>query len=221
MRFVRRWRGVAGVILMTTVTAVILRLFVFRVMYVPSGSMTETLAIDDHIVVNESKTKVVGIERGDIVVFQDPGDWLGETPFVWRFDPIAAITDVITGAAFKGAHPQFLVKRVIGIAGDHVSCVGPCKHLTVNGKQITEPYLSKASANASDESFDVVVPPGHLWLMGDNRVGSADSRAHQDLPSKGFVPISDVIGVVGGIAWPPNRIGFTSDSGSKAFSSLR
>jgi signal peptidase I len=195
------------------VVLLVLRIFVVRSFFVPSSSMEQTLAIDDRLVVNELKTSVSGIQRGDIVVFSDPGGWLGagESPF--RFDPVGAVADVLTGQAFKPSRAQFLVKRVIGIAGDHIVCAGACKHLVINGQEIMEPYLSEDSQNASDQAFDVVVPDGKLWVMGDNRVGSADSRSHRDTSDKGFVPEASVVGAVVAISWPLNRLGFISEDG--------
>jgi signal peptidase I len=200
---------------------VVLRIFVFRSFFVPSGSMTQTLAIDDHLVVNELKPSFSEVERGDIVVFRDPGDWLGGAESPFSFDPVGAVADVFTGQAFQPARGQFLVKRVIGVAGDHVTCTAPCKHLVIDGLEVIEPYLSKASENASDQSFDVVVPEGKLWVMGDNRVGSADSRAHQETPGKGFVPLKDVSGTVFAISWPINRLRLISEDGAAALKKIK
>jgi signal peptidase I len=219
-KLAKRTRPVLVFMLVALLVLVPVRIFIFRGFFVPSASMTQTLEIDDHLVVNEFKSRFIGVDRGEIVVFKDPGGWLGEADSSFRFDPVGAVADIFTGAAFAKPKPQFLVKRVIGIAGDHIVCSNACKHLQVNGKTIVEPYLSQASANASDEPFDVVVPAGELWVMGDNRVGSADSRYHQDLPSHGFLPVSDVTGVVAGISWPLNRIGWISDDGHRAFSAL-
>ena len=185
---------------------VFLRIFVVRSFFVPSASMTQTLAIDDHLMVNKVKPLLPGVERGDIVVFRDPGGWLASGEPEFRFDPVGAVADVLTGQAFQTTRAQFLVKRVIGVAGDHISCSGPCKNLMLNGHEIMESYLSKASENASDQSFDVVVPQGKLWVMGDNRVGSADSRAHQETVGKGFVSLQDVAGTVFAISWPLDRL---------------
>ena len=185
---------------------VLLRIFVVRSFFVPSASMTQTLAIDDRLVVNKLKPLVSGVERGDIVVFSDPGGWLGSAESSFRFDPVGAVADIFTGQVFQNQRAQFLVKRVIGVAGDHISCSAPCKNLTINEREVIEPYLSSASENASDQSFDVVVPEGKLWVMGDNRVGSADSRAHQETVGKGFVSLQDVAGTVFAISWPLDRL---------------
>jgi signal peptidase I len=90
-------------------------------------------------------------------------------------------------------------------------------HLFVNGRSIREPYLSKESKYASDSSFDVTVPEGKLWVMGDNRVGSADSRYHMTEPGRGFVPISDVMGTTFAVTWPVTRMHLLNDAGYKAF----
>ena len=185
---------------------VLLKIFVVRSFFVPSASMTQTLAIDDRLVVNKLKPLVSGVERGDIVVFSDPGGWLGSAESSFRFDPVGAVADIFTGQVFQNQRAQFLVKRVIGVAGDHISCSAPCKNLTINEREVIEPYLSSASENASDQSFDVVVPEGKLWVMGDNRVGSADSQAHQETVGKGFVSLQDVAGTVFAISWPLDRL---------------
>lgn len=185
---------------------VLLRIFVVRSFFVPSASMTQTLSINDHLMVNKLKPVISGVERGEIVVFRDPGGWLGSEKPPFRFDPVGAVADILTGQAFQNQRAQFLVKRVIGVAGDHISCSAPCKNLTINDREVIEPYLSSASENASDQSFDVVVPEGKLWVMGDNRVGSADSRAHQETVGKGFVSLQDVAGTVFAISWPLDRL---------------
>jgi signal peptidase I len=164
--------------------------------------MLETLQIDDRIIVNQLTPALYPIERGDIVVFKDPGGWLG--PDVSEpTDPLVVSIDWFL-SAFGITAPdskQHLVKRVIGIAGDKIVCCDADGKLTINGVPITEPYLSAGQAPSAIE-FDVEVPAGSLWVMGDNRGNSEDSRFHGDLPSKGFVSTEWVVGRAMVISWP-------------------
>ncbi len=161
------------------------RTFLVRSFSIPSGSMEQTLMIGDRIMVNELAPRVMPLHRGDIVVFEDPGGWLG-------YDDDAG---------------QDLVKRVIGLPGDHVSCCDADGHVLVNGRALDEPYLTLADGGprASATDFDVTVPEGALWVLGDNRDRSADSRAHQTGPYAGFVPVDDVIGRAFVVSWPIDR----------------
>jgi len=176
-----------------------------RSFFVPSGSMLSTLQIDDRIIVNELVPNVVPIERGDVVVFKDPGGWLG-TVSTKAHTPIEATADWFL-SAFGLTAPdssQHLVKRVIGVGGDHIVCCSADGKLTINGKAITETYLDKG-VKPSDVKFDVTVPEGSIWVMGDNRGNSEDSRFHGDLPSKGFVGKQFIVGRAILISWPTSH----------------
>jgi signal peptidase I len=159
------------------VLSLLIKTFLIRSFFIPSGSMMETLQIDDRIIVNELVPDLVPINRGDVVVFKDPGGWLGEiqTP---DLDPITAATDWVL-SAFGLTAPdssQHLVKRVIGVAGDHVICCDADGKITVNGQAITETYLEK-DKEPSTMNFDVIVPdsmpicqarvslPRNLWWV--------------------------------------------------------
>ena len=187
------------------VLSLLIKTFLIRSFFVPSGSMLETLQIDDRIIVNELVPDLIDIQRGDVVVFKDPGGWLGsidETPK----DFFGATSEWFL-SAFGITAPdssQHLVKRVIGVGGDHIVCCDATDKLTINGKPITEPYLAKG-AKASTMKFDVVVPEGSIWVMGDNRENSADSRYHSDLPSKGFVSREFIVGRAFVITWPSSH----------------
>ncbi len=184
------------------VLSLLIKTFLVRSFFVPSGSMLETLQIDDRIIVNELVPNVIPIERGDVVVFKDPGGWLGQ-PVTTEQSPITAGVDWFL-SAFGLTAPdssQHLVKRVIGIGGDHVVCCSADGKLTINGKVINEKYLGKA-INPSEVKFDVTVPIGSIWVMGDNRPNSEDSRFHGDLPSKGFVGKQFIVGRAIVISWP-------------------
>ena len=168
--------------------------------WIPSSSMEDTLQVGDNVVVSRLTPRLGGIERGDVVVFKDTEGWLPPAPVKQGFDKVA--DNVLT---FTGLRPasgeQHLVKRVIGVGGDHVSCCDPEGRLQVNGTSINEPYLAPYSDNTTIP-FDVTVPDGHLWVMGDNRNHSADSRAHIGGPESEFVAVKDVVGKVFWITWP-------------------
>ncbi|MBP6087860.1 MAG: signal peptidase I [Rhodoluna sp.] len=184
------------------VLSLLIKTFLIRSFFVPSGSMLETLQIDDRILVNELVPNLIPIQRGDVVVFKDPGGWLG-TVSTEPQTPVAAVTDWFL-SSFGLTAPdssQHLVKRVIGVGGDHVVCCDADGKLTINGKAINETYIAQ-DAKPSDKTFDVVVPEGSIWVMGDNRPNSEDSRFHGDLPSKGFVGEQFIVGRAFVITWP-------------------
>ncbi|MGH3372619.1 MAG: signal peptidase I, partial [Nocardioidaceae bacterium] len=142
------------------------------------------------------------VERGDIVVFSDPGDWLSQL----QQDP-GALRRV---GEFIGILPRrgtgHLVKRVIGIGGDRVICCDRSGRITVNGIPLDEEAYLAEGSKPSVQRFDVRVPPDRLWLMGDNRAASADSRAHLGGPGGGFVPVDDVVGRACCVIWPSDRM---------------
>ena len=187
------------------VLSLLIKTFLLRSFFIPSESMMSTLHVDDRIIVNELVPDVIPLERGDVVVFKDPGGWLGSVDQS-QLDPVTAATDWLL-SAFGITAPdssQHLVKRVIGIGGDHIICCDADGKLTINGVAVTEEYLD-AGKKPSDMNFDVTVPANSFWVMGDNRDGSADSRFHTDLPSKGFVGKEFVVGRAFVLTWPFNR----------------
>lgn len=184
------------------VLSLLIKTFLVRSFFIPSGSMEETLQVDDRIIVNELVPDLIPIERGDVVVFKDPGGWLSEQE-PYELDPISAISEWVL-STFGLAAPdssEHLVKRVIGIGGDHVACCSVDGKLTINGVAIDEPYVATGD-KPSETEFDVTVPQGSIWVMGDNRDGSADSRYHSDLPSKGFVAKDFIVGRAFVVTWP-------------------
>ncbi|WP_394252469.1 signal peptidase I [Arthrobacter pityocampae] len=197
-------KEIGTIVVIALVLSFLIKTFLFRAFFIPSGSMEETLEIDDRIFVNQLVPQPFDLQRGDIVVFRDTEGWLPErtgAPVGWFKEAL-----IFVGLA-PDESQQHLVKRVIGLPGDRVICCDAEGRLTVNGEPLEEPYLFPG-ANPSDLPFDVVVPEGKLWVMGDHRNASADSRANQTKPGLGFVDIDDVEGKAAVIAWPLNRLGF-------------
>ena len=174
--------------------------------------MFDTLQINDRIVVNELVPNIVPLKRGDVVVFKDPGGWLSFKPAKKPTTPLGQVSEWLLSVTGLSApdNDQHLVKRVIGIGGDHVVCCDANKHITINGKAIVEPYVAKGS-DASRTDFDVTVPKGSFWVMGDNRGNSEDSRYHPDTPGRGFVDSKYVVGRAFIISWPFSHIKWLDD----------
>lgn len=197
-------KEVATVVVIAVVLSFLIKTFLFRAFFIPSESMVNTLDIDDRIFVNLLVPEPFALNRGDVVVFRDTKGWLppaapeAKGPFTWVQD----------GLTFVGLLPdntdQHLVKRVIGLPGDHVVCCDAGGKLTINGTAVDETYVNPAEV-PQVRNFDVTVPEGKVWVMGDNRNHSADSRAHMESDG-GFIDLSDLEGKAAVIAWPLNRI---------------
>jgi signal peptidase I len=170
-------RDLVIIVVAALLASFLVKAYLVRSFYIPSASMENTLLIGDRVLVNELVPGVVPVRRGDVVVFQDPGGWLGP------------------------GQGDDLIKRVIGLPGDTVSCCDTQGRLSVNGHPVDESYvvLQPGSDRVSLQDFSVTVPTGQLWVMGDNRYESADSRAH------GTVPVSDVVGRAFLTTWPVSR----------------
>jgi signal peptidase I len=196
-------KEIATVVVIAVVLSFLIKTFLFRAFYIPSESMVNTLDINDRIFVNLLVPEPFALERGDVVVFKDTKGWLPPTP-PKADGPFSVVED---GLTFVGLLPdnseQHLVKRIIGLPGDRVVCCDDGGKITVNGAALDEKYVNPAEVPAV-RTFDVVVPEGKVWVMGDNRNHSADSRAHTDT-NGGFVDIADIEGKAAVIAWPMNR----------------
>jgi signal peptidase I len=198
------WRELPILVVIALLLAVVIKTFAIQAFWIPSGSMENTLEINDRVLVNKIVYHIRDIHRGDIVVFNGDGSW---DP-----GPIPTNGNIFQqfGAGFASmfgfGHPgDILIKRVIGIPGDRVACCDAQGQITVNGVALTEQsYLYPGSA-PSETRFNIVVPQGRLWVMGDNRLWSADSRDHMGDPGGGTVPESAVIGRAFIIIWPPSR----------------
>lgn len=205
-------RDVLVIILIAALVSFVVKTFVVRSFYIPSGSMERTLLVNDRILVDELTPRWSGYDRGDVVVFQDPGGWLPPAPQTPARPPLIEAVDwALTFVGISTTDAQdHLVKRVIGMPGDHVVCCNALGQITVNGSPINElGYLNlpEGDTAASNAEFDVTVPEDRIWVMGDNRDRSQDSRAHQDLPGGGFVPLENVVGRAFLTTWPLDRFG--------------
>jgi signal peptidase I len=182
------------------------RLLVVQAFYIPSGSMEPTLHVGDRVLVSKLSYRLGEVQRGDVVVFDGRGSFAPLDAGTARGGALADLGQ--SAGTFLGVTPseRDFVKRVIGLPGDRVVCCDAAGLLTVNGRPLQEPYLP-AGEPASAEAFDVVVPAGRLWVMGDHRSDSADSRAHLGDPGGGTVPLDRVIGKVLVRFWPLTRLG--------------
>lgn len=216
-------REVAIIIGIALVFSVCLKLFLVRAFYIPSTSMVPTLQVNDRILVNELAPDVMELHRGDVVVFKDPGGWLpGDSNAHEPWTLQRGVDDVLTAIGLSaGDSEEYLVKRVIGLPGDHVTCKSPTSPLTVNGKAVDDKAFIANGATPCTETqlFDVTVPKDSYWVMGDNRQNSADSSAHTDLPGDGSVPKADITGRAFFITWPFERFG-SIDTHRNVFASI-
>jgi signal peptidase I len=176
------------------VVAVLVRAFLLQTFFIPSGSMEQTLDINNRVLVNKLVYDFRDPRRGEIVVFNSPESW--------RTSP----------------DEKDFIKRVIGVGGDHVVCCDAQQRLMINGVSLDEPYLDKAdapdNAAAAPEPFDIVVPHGRLWVMGDNRYHSADSldqwvNNNKDI-EMATITVKSVVGRAFVLFWPFNRFDWLS-----------
>lgn len=185
----------------------LVKTFLVQAFYIPSESMESTLVKNDRVIVSKLTPDVIGLKRGDVVVFADPDHWLAPEPSVNRGPILNAVT---TGLTFVGLLPDkaegHLIKRVIGLPGDHVVCCDAAGRLSINDSVIAEPYV-KAGEKPSQITFDITVPADRIWVMGDNRGHSSDSRLHDDTGdgSTGSVPVNLVVGRAVALVWPVQR----------------
>lgn len=180
--------------------------FLVQPFSIPSASMENTLDIGDRILVSKFTPQHSPLHRGDVIVFEDPSTW-GPMPTPPESGLKKGVKDVLTWIGILPAGGEHVVKRIIGMPGDKVVCCTEGK-LTVNGVPIDESSYIKPGNVPSIQQFSITVPKGDVWVMGDNRGDSADSRAH-DAGSGGklgSVPMSDITGEVVAIAWPIGRI---------------
>lgn len=196
------------IVVIALILSALLRTFLVQLFVIPSSSMEHTLDIGDRAVV----VKPVDFQRGDVVVFRDPGDWLAGSTVTTS--PARKVFEFL--GVMPASSADHLVKRVIGMPGDHVTCCNQNGQVEVNGTALDETsYLYQTNgvmSPPSDIPFDVVVPADHIFVMGDHRNDSRDSRYHlcdaTDGGAEGsaaFVPVADVTGPVVAIALPFSR----------------
>lgn len=206
--FLRETAIVVGTAL---VLSLLIKTFLVQAFYIPSPSMEQTLVEGDRVLVSQLTPGPFDLSRGDVVVFKDPGGWLSPSPEPER-GPVAAA--LVEGLTFVGVLPQdsgeHLIKRVIGLGGDVVACCDEQGRLTVGGQPIEETYVYDGD-EPSDLTFEVTVPQGRMWVMGDHRSASLDSRWHRDLAGEGTVSTDLVVGRAFSTIWPVSRVSWLSD----------
>ncbi|MEV8097309.1 signal peptidase I [Streptomyces sp. TLI_235] len=199
------WKELPILIGIALILALVIKTFFVQAFSIPSGSMEQTLKIGDRVLVDKL-TPWFGSEpeRGEVVVFHDPGGWLNDEPTQQNSN--AFVRGIQNVFSFIGLMPSSnekdLIKRVIAVGGDTVECQGsgPVK---VNGIALDEPYLYPGNTPCGEKPFGPVkVPDGRIWVMGDHRGDSLDSRYHQDQPGGGTVPVKNVVGRAFVVAWP-------------------
>jgi len=195
------WKELPILILIALVLSLLIKTFFVQAFSIPSQSMQNTLQPGDRVLVDKL-TPWFGAEpeRGDVVVFHDPANWLGDEPVSHPNIAQKALSFV---GLLPSASERDLIKRVIGVGGDHVVCCNAQGQITVNGVALDETYLypGDSAGSGPDGTFDITVPQGRLWVMGDHRGVSQDSRAHQEI-NGGTIPVSSVVGRADVIIWP-------------------
>ena len=190
------------------IVSIIVKTFFLHFFFIPTGSMENTLQVGDRIAVNKFGALFSEIKRGEIVVFADPDNWLGQAPDDQNSGLIGRGKDLlITIGVVPDPAKQYLIKRVIGVGGDTVICCDDQDKLQVNGKSVDEPYVYE-NDKASESNFNVTVPEGFIWVMGDHRGASSDSRFHTNDVNNGMVPLSKVVGRATFIVWPVSNLDF-------------
>lgn len=201
-------RDILIIFVAAVIISVGIKSFLIRSFYIPSGSMMNTLQINDRIIVNQLVPDLVPLDRGDVVVFRDPGGWL-PSRVPTEVNPVLGAVDWFLTAIGLSASDSndHLIKRVIGLPGDTVTCCNDLGQMEVNGVPLDEPYLKLPpdTTKVSGTDFAETVPDGSLWVMGDNRYASADSRYNTDTPSEGFVPIDNLVGRAFVVTWPSSH----------------
>ena len=182
------WRELPILLGVAILVAVLVRAFVLQTFYIPSPSMEHTLNVLDRVLVNKLVYDFREPRRGEIVVFKAPQDWQ------------------------SGTEGEDFIKRIIGVGGDHVACCDANQHLMINGHPLNEPYIyadgDGTQDPAADESFDITVPSGRLWVMGDHRAASGDSLEHweqtEDI-NEATIDSDSIVGRAFTVFWPVNR----------------
>jgi len=208
------WRELVVLVVLAMTIALLIKTFVVQAFFIPSSSMETTLLIGDKVLVNKLVYHLRPIKAGDIVVFDGAGSWVrASPPAKASSDPVVRAYDDTLLPLFRSIAGLFgtapgqtdFIKRVIGTPGDRVACCTAQGLVTVNGVPLHEKSYLYPGAAPSEIKFSVKVPPGRLWVMGDNREVSDDSRLHSTDPGDGTIPENMVIGRALMIVWPIQR----------------
>lgn len=200
-------RDTVVIVLAALAISFVVKTFFVRTYYIPSASMSSTLVQNDRVIVNALVPAVMPIERGDIVVFRDPANWMGRMSGETGSSAVGPVGVFLSIFGLGPNNNDDLIKRVIGLPGDRVVCCDSEGRLAVNGTALEEPYITVPTGliDASPAQFDVTVPAGTLWVLGDNRYNSGDSAYHRNDSSGGFVPVENVAGRAFALSWPIDR----------------
>ena len=200
-------RELPVLIVVALVLALLIKSFVIQAFYIPSASMENTLEIGDRVLISKIVYHTRPIHRGDIVVFDGTGSWdiADASSSTSIFGKAVSELQGIVGISHDS---NIYIKRVIGVPGDHVVCCNAKGQITVNGVALSESSYLYPGNQPSAQPFNITVPPGRLWVMGDHRSVSYDSRGHMGDPGGGTIPESGVLGRAFVIIWPPSRWGF-------------
>ncbi len=205
------WQETILLLGLALVLAIVIKSLFVQAFYIPSPSMEPEFIENDRILVQKvSYWGSASPSRGDIIVFKDPGGWLDDAATSTADSPVTKVMEKV-GLYPTGGH---LVKRVLATGGDRVVCCDPQGRITVNGTALNEKSYLPKGVEASDIKFDRQVPKDHLWMMGDNRPFSYDSRGHMGGPGGGFVPEDLVVGKVFSLIWPWGRAEFVTRPGT-------
>ena len=200
------WLELPILVAVALILALLIKAFLVQSFRIPSGSMEDTLRIGDWVLVNKVIYDFRGIDRGDIVVFNGQGSWDPPAKSAPAQGPVPrAYHDVLHWIGLETDGTDY-IKRVIGLPGDHVRCCDSAHRITVNGVPLHEGGYLYPGSDPSTQRFKIVVPPGRIWVMGDHRADSADSRYHMQAPGDGTVPINQVVGRAFVVFWPPSQL---------------
>jgi signal peptidase I len=197
-------RELLTIVVAAAVLTLLVKAFLFQVYRIPSASMENTLQIGDRVLVNKVVYHFRDIARGDVIVFSGQDSWGPDAPPP-SSDPLVRVFDDVLSGLGLHSDQTYYIKRVIGLPGDRVACCDAQGRVTVNGVALNESQYIYPGEQPSALKFNNVVPAGHVWVMGDHRGDSEDSRYHPEDPGGGAIPQSQVVGRAFFIIWPPSQ----------------